>query len=78
MKFEDIITTKEVADILHCSKHQVGYLWEYGLIAGTRFDKYWLFDRKEIKELFERSKGKDYSNFREMTPEAARKKYLDK
>ena len=77
MKFEDLITTKEVAKLLRCSTHQIGYLRKYGLIVGTRFGKYWVFDRNEIEDFLERSKGKDYSNFRDMTPEAAKKKYLE-
>ena len=77
MALEKYLTTSEVAQLLHCSKHQVGYLRQYGLITGTRFGKYWLFDKDEIEEFMNRSKGKDYSNFRDMTPEAAQKKYLD-
>ncbi len=77
MEMENIITVKQVAEILHCSTHQVGYLRKYGLIVGTRFGKYWLFDRKEIEEFIRRSRGKDYYNFRDMTPEAAKTKYLD-
>ena len=75
MKLSEIMTTKQVAEFLHCSTHQVGYLRKYGLLVGTRFGKYWLFEKEEIIDFVRRSKGKDYANFRDMTPEAARKKY---
>ncbi len=75
MELSEIMTTKQVAEFLHCSTHQVGYLRKYGLLVGTRFGKYWLFEKDEIIDFVKRSKGKDYANFRDMTPEAARKKY---
>lgn len=75
MELDHILTTKEVAAILRCSTHQVGYLRKYGLLVGTRFGKYWLFEKEEIYDFIRRSKGKDYANFRDMTPEAAREKY---
>ncbi len=75
MEMDNILTVKQVAEILHCSTHQVGYLRKYGLIVGTRFGKYWLFDKDDINDFIRRSRGKDYANFRDMTPEAAREKY---
>ena len=77
MELSEIMTTKQVAEFLHCSTHQVGYLRKYGLLVGTRFGKYWLFEKDEIIDFVKRSKGKDYANFRDMSPEAARVKYLD-
>lgn len=75
MELNEIMTTKQVAEFLRCSSQQVGYLRKYGLIVGTRFGKYWLFERDEIIDFVKRSKGKDFANFRDMTPEAAQKKY---
>ena len=35
MELSEIMTTKQVAEFLHCSTHQVGYLRKYGLLVGT-------------------------------------------
>ena len=73
-----MLTTQEVAEILHCSAHHVGHLRKHGLIRGTRFAKYWMYSKDDIDAFVENSLGKDYWNFKEMTPEAAQKKYLVK
>ena len=73
----EILTTKEVADILHCSTHQVGYLRKYGILVGTRFGKNWLYEKDDVINFIRQSKGKDYANFRDLTPEAAREKYIN-
>ena len=70
-----LLTTKEVAAILHCSTHHVGDLRKYGLLRGTRFAKAWLFDKEDVYDFIENSLGKDYSNFKDMTPDAIRQKY---
>lgn len=70
-----LLTTKEVAEKLHCSTHHVGYLRKYGLIRGTRFARNWMFDEEEVNRFIKSSTGKDFWNFRNMIPEAAQKKY---
>lgn len=75
-ELDDICTTQEVAKMLHCSTHQVSSLRKYGFIKGTRFGKNWLYDRKGIIRFISLCEGKDFFNFKNLTPEAARKKYL--
>lgn len=77
IELTDICTTQEVAEILHCSTHQVSSLRKFGLITGTRFGKNWLYDKKGIIEFISTCRGKDFFNFKDLTPEAARKKYLE-
>ena len=70
-----LLTTKEVAEILHCSTHQVLNLRKYGLIRGTRFAKYWMYSEEDINNFILNNLGKDFSHFKDLTPEAAQKKY---
>lgn len=70
-----LLTTKEVADILHCSTHHVAHLRQQGLIRGTRFAKNWMYSKDDIDCFIKNSLGKDFWNFRDLTPEAAQKKY---
>lgn len=70
-----LLTTKEVADILHCSTHHVAHLRQHGLIRGTRFAKYWMYSEEDIDSFIKNNLGKDFSNFKDLTPEAAQKKY---
>lgn len=70
-----LLTTKEVAEVLHCSTHQVAHLRQHGLIRGTRFAKYWMYSEDDINNFIKNNLGKDFWNFRDLTPEAAQKKY---
>lgn len=70
-----LLTTKEVAEKLHCSTHQVAHLRQHGLIRGTRFAKYWMYSEEDINNFILKNLGQDFWHFRELTPEAARKKY---
>ena len=70
-----LMTTKEVAEKLHCSTHHIGNLRKHGLLKGTRFARNWLFDEEEVNRFIRVNEGKDFWNFKDMTPEAARVKY---
>ena len=70
-----LLTTKEVAEKLHCSTHQVAHLRQHGLIRGTRFAKYWMYSEEDINNFILKNLGQDFWHFRDLTPEAARKKY---
>lgn len=77
IELNEIYTTKEVAEVLHCSTHQVSTLRKFGLITGTRFGKNWLYDKNAIISFISACRGKDLYNLKNLTPEAARKKYLE-
>lgn len=70
-----LLTTKEVAEKLHCSTHHVGYLRMYGLIRGTRYARNWLYLEEDIDAFIAATIGKDFWNFRDMTPDTAQKEY---
>ena len=70
-----LLTTKQVADKIGVSTHQIGYLRKYGFIQGTRFAKAWMYEEDEVNRFIKDSIGKDYWNFTKMTVEGAHKKY---
>lgn len=73
----NLMTTKEVAQYLHCSTHHVGDLRRAGFIAGTQYGKYWMYTEETIKKFVENSQGVDLTNFNELSKSGLEKRYGD-
>ena len=71
-----LMTQREVAEYLHCSEHHITALRKHGLLTGTRYGKRWLYLEDEINAFVLKTIGKDFNNFRDMTPESAAREYL--
>lgn len=70
-----LMTQEEVGEYLHCSTHHVTHMRQAGLIKGMKFGKRWLYVKDDIMEFVMESIGKDYSNFRDMSPDGLKNKY---
>ena len=71
----NLLTQEETAAMLHCSTHNVMRLRKRGILIGTRFGKRWVYREEDILAFIKSNIGKDLTNFRNMTPEAAQKMY---
>ena len=52
-------TTKEIAQILHCSTHYVTTLRRTGWLRGTRVGRNWLYDVEALESFINNVMGKD-------------------
>lgn len=68
-------TTEEVAKLLHCSTHYVTHLRQSGLLIGTRYGKRWLYMKNDLESFICATRGKDLSNFRDLTSEGIQKEF---
>ena len=71
-----MMTQKEVAEYLHCSEHHITAMRQHGLLTGTRYGKRWMYLEDDICNLVIKTVGKDFNNFRDMTPESATREFL--
>lgn len=50
MPEEEWITTREAAEIIKVTVHQVRYLLHKGMLKGRRFGHVWMVDKKSAKK----------------------------
>lgn len=53
MTEKNVLTTSEVAKLLHCSPRYVAMLRQSGLLAGVKLGRTWLYHETAIDKLFE-------------------------
>lgn len=71
-----MLTQREVANYLHCNEHHITTMRKHGLIIGTRYGKRWMYLEEDIKDFIHKTYGKDFNNFKDLTPDAAVEEYL--
>lgn len=59
---QDVMTTREAAEILGVAPESVARLAKRGILKGERFGRAWMVYRSSVEEYLERNKGKAKSD----------------
>lgn len=76
-KENDLITQKDVAEMLHCCVRQVSRLRLAGIIPAARYGKMWMFRRGDIEVFIQKSVGEDFNTVLKMSKTGLYKHFED-
>lgn len=62
MMEDKLITTEEVAEMLHCNRQKVSDLRDYGVLNFVKMGKCYLHKKSEVLNIVDRWNGADFSN----------------